>query len=67
MLPIIFLIAVLVFCWISAEARLRWNTYVLKRNHVECLMRLDDQVLVSLPPDTGEMVSAAINEEMCEV
>ena len=49
---------------VSANISARFK---LRRQHIECLHRLDDVVRVSLPPDAGEMVSAAINEELDEV
>jgi hypothetical protein len=64
---IIGLVAVLVIALIVSEARARWAVYVLKRNHLSSLMRLEDQVRVSLPPVASELVSAAIHEEMSEV
>lgn len=61
---IIALFALLVIALIWSESRSRWAVYTLKRNHLTSLMRLDDQVRVSLPQTAGELVSAAINEEM---
>jgi hypothetical protein len=61
------LIGVLALLLILSESRGRYQAYALRRRHMESLMRLDDQVKVSLPPEAGELVSAAINEELDEV
>lgn len=60
-------IGVLVFCIILLWARHVRTCYVLKRNHFHSLMRLDEQTRVSLPPLAGELVSAAIDEELNQV
>ena len=57
----------LVIALIASESRARHNAYALKRNHMASLMRLDDQVRINLPPTAGELVSAAIEEELNEV
>ena len=61
------LIGVLVALLILSESRAIHQKYASRRRHMESLMRLDDQVRTSLPPLAGELVSAAINEELDEV
>lgn len=60
-------VALLVVALIVSESRSRHNAYTLKRNHMASLMRLDDSVRVNLPPVAGELMSAAIEEELDEV
>lgn len=60
-------VALLVVALIGSESRSRYNAYALKRNHMASLMRLDDQVRTNLPPVAGELMSAAIEEELNEV
>jgi hypothetical protein len=61
---IIGMIALLVVALIWSVSSSRLAVYTLKRNHLASLIRLEEQVKVSLPPLAGELVSAAINEEM---
>jgi hypothetical protein len=58
------LVGLLVFALVYSEARSRWAVYALKRNHIASLTRLDGVFRVSLPPVAGELVSAAIDEEL---
>lgn len=49
---------------ISQLARTR---YVMGKRHLESLYRLSDIVKVSLPVEQGELVDAAIQEEIDEI
>jgi hypothetical protein len=64
---IIGLIAVLGTLLILSEARAQHKAYLLRKAHIESLMRLDERTRISLPPLEGELVSAAIDEEIGDV
>jgi hypothetical protein len=61
---IVAVIAGLVFCIIVLIARNAKLAYNLRKRHLESLFRIDDMVNQNLQPDTAEMLSAVVNEEM---
>jgi hypothetical protein len=64
---VVCLVSGLVFGVVVMFAQLVRDRYVLKRRHMDSLGRLDEVVRVSLPPIAGELVSAAIDEELSGV
>jgi len=63
---IVAVIGFLVFALIWSESRRARQVYTMKLRHVMSLYRLKDQVAVSLPATAGELVCAAIDEEIGE-
>jgi hypothetical protein len=61
------LIGLLTFMLVYLTAQYVAVQAQLKVRHMESLFRLDDVVRVSLPTDAGDMVSAAIDEEVEKV
>jgi hypothetical protein len=64
---VVTVVGLLVFGWIYLAAQHAVVTYHLRKRHMECLWRLDDIVDVNFDTRSGEMMSAAIGEELQKI